>query len=195
MRKNIKQFVANTAMAGTLALLSANVMALPAITGTLEMTGGFFALDAAGTKLTDATTATAIDFDFFGDDRFGVISGSDAFASLGGAMGDITDFTFDGFSSPIADFWSLDIFSFELTSIARDTSVDPSLFLRLSGEGVLSGAGYDDTVATWSFAGSGSGSTIFSWTAVSVESVPEPGILALLSVGLIGLGLRRKVKI
>ena len=191
MIKNIKQFV----LAGSLAVLSANVMALPTIDGTLKMSGGFSALDATGAKLTDATTATAIDFDFFGSNFFGVISGSGAFAGLDGQMGDITDFTFASFSSPIVDFWSVDKFSFELTSVARDISDDPSKFVRLSGEGVLSATGYEDTVANWSFAGSGSGSTTFSWSAGTTESVPEPGVLALLSVGLIGFGLRKKVKI
>lgn len=182
-----------------LTMLAFNVMAVPSpspITGTLSMTGSLYALDAGGTRTSDASTAKAIDFDFFGSNRFRVISGSDAFAGLNGQMGNITDFTFDAFSGPISNFWSVDIFSFELTDITRVVSNDPVNFLRLSGEGIISATGYDNTKAGWSFASTTSGGGIFSWsanTAAQTVAAPEPGMLVLLAMGLIGFGLRKKI--
>lgn len=184
--------------------MSTNVMAIPSITGKLEMTGSAYAIDTSGAQTTDASTAIAINFDRFGANQFVVSAGDGDFASLTtGQVGDITDFQFDNYgtpiagyalaNSPIANFWEIAGFSFELNNIVRETGGDPAKDLLLSGTGVISSSGFKDTAASWSFSGDTSGNGLFGWSATS--SVPEPGMLALLSLGLLGIGLRKKTKV
>ncbi|HHJ35048.1 MAG TPA: hypothetical protein ENJ87_04720, partial [Gammaproteobacteria bacterium] len=111
-----------------------NAAALP-VTGTLEMTGSFFAVDGNGAAVSDASLATGIDFDFFGFDMFRATSGDGDFAGLAGQVGTITDFQFAAFAAPIADFWTIDAFSFELTDISLGFTNDPEDFLVLDGVG------------------------------------------------------------
>ena len=65
----------------------------------------------------------------------------------------------------------------------------------MEGTGVLSGNGYDDTNATWSFSAQATGSSysmkinaVNAVTAVPAVPVSEPGVLALLGLGLMGIG-------
>lgn len=170
-----------------LLVLSFSVMALPSVTGTMEMTGAFHALDASGAQTSDASSAVAIDFDFFGYNKFRVTASDGDFTGLTGQVGDIKDFQFDPLVGSIADFWTVGGFSFELTAITRMPTNDPSAFLALDGTGIISAAGFEDTVASWRFSGDTSGGGIFSWSstsAVTATAVPEPAILALLSLGL-----------
>ena len=173
----------------------------------MEMSGGFFATDTNGYTVT-ADTATNIDFSFFGFDMFRVINADRDFSHLTGAIGSITDFQFDPFVASIQDFWTVGTFAFELTDVTRGVTNDPVNFLVLDGVGVLSGTDYADTDATWTFSGDTSGTGIFSWSATSTEteteslsttlasirSVPEPSIIFLISIGLIGFRLRNKNK-
>lgn len=177
---------------GVLTLIAINVQALPIITGTMEMGGSFFALDSSGNQ-TGAASAVAIDFDIFGYDKFLVNTADGAFSGLADTYGDIKDFNFDPFNSPIADFWTIAAFSFELTDVSRGFTNDPDRFLVLDGVGIISAAGFENTMATWSFSGETTGSGTFSWSATSAAAVPEPGLLLLLSMGLIGFGVRRKL--
>lgn len=186
---NFKQLI----LASIFILVTSNAIAiaLPSITGTLEMTGAFYAVDARGNRTSDASVATGIDFDLFGFDKFRATLGDGAYAGLAGQTGDITDFQFDSFAGPIADFWTIDDFSFELTGVTRIPTSNPGAFLALDGMGIISAAGFENTAASWSLTGDTSGGGIFSWSATSATSVPEPGVLALLSLGLIGIGLRK----
>jgi len=178
-----------------LLVLAFNVMALPSVTGTMEMTGAFHALDASGARTSDASTAVAIDFDFFGYNKFRVTAADGDFTGLAGQIGDIKDFQFDPLIGSIADFWKVANFSFELTAITRLPTNDPSAFLALDGTGIVRAAGFEDTVASWKFSGDTSGGGIFSWSSTSAVAVPEPAVLALLSLGLVvGLVSTRRYK-
>lgn len=185
-----KQILAGAA----LAMLAFNVMALPSISGTLQMTGAFYAVDAHGNYTSDGALATGIDFDLFGTDRFRATLGDGSFAGLAGQLGNITDFQFDPLSASIANFWTIDIFSFELTHITRVPSSDPSKFISLDGTGIISADGYESTVTSWRLSGDTTGGGIFSWSATSATAaVPEPSVLALLALGLIVISLRRRI--
>ncbi len=177
--------------------IATSVCALP-VTGEMEMTGGFHLVDAGGNTVSSAAAATGVDFDFFGFDKFRATAGDGDFSGFAGMVGDISDFQFGSFS-PIANFWTIDIFSFELTSVARGFTNDPANFLVLNGSGTISAAGFDDTAADWLFTGDASGGGLLSWSATpsilgvpAVAAIPEPGVLALLSIGLIGFSLRKK---
>ena len=184
------------ALGGLLFAVAANVFALPLVSGTMEMSGSFYAIDASGARTSNANNAIAIDFDFFGMDKFRVNSAEGDFSGLEtvdvSTLGDIKDFQFASLPAPISDFWVVDKFSFELKDVIRTNS--SSSFIDLVGTGVITAAGFAGTDATWTLSGDTSGGGVFSWSASAedVTGVPEPGMLALLSIGLIGLGLRKK---
>lgn len=180
--------------------VAANVHSLPLVTGTMDMSGSFYAIDATGAQTGNANNAIAIDFDFFGMDKFRVNSADGDFAGLEtingdiSTLGDIKDFQFAPLPASIADFWVIDIFSFELTEVVRTNN--SSSFIDLIGSGIITAAGFEATNATWTLSGNTSGGGVFSWSAgleSGDKSVPEPGVLALLSIGLISLGLRKKL--
>jgi hypothetical protein len=186
---NIKQLM----IGSMLFAVAANALALPVVSGTMDMSGSFYAIDAAGAQTSNANDAVAIDFDFFGMDKFRVTNAEGDFAGLEtvsgdvSTLGDIKDFQFAPLVTSIPDFWVVDIFSFELTDVVRTNN--SSSFIDLTGSGIITATGFEATDATWIFSGDTSGGGVFSWTASSATTVPEPGVLAMLSIGLIGLSL------
>ena len=178
---------------GLLALATSMASAMPYINGNLEMTGSFRPLDANGDEVTDASAAVKIDFYrlISGDNTFIVTAGTEHFGGLDGEVGNIKDLPFTSFTGPIDDFWSVGEFSFKLTAVDILSISDPAEFLRLEGTGIISNTNFEDTAGSWSFSGDTADGGTFSWSASSA-AVPEPGILALISLGLIGIGIRRK---
>jgi PEP-CTERM motif len=176
---------------GLFSLMASNAMALvmAPITGTLEMTGSLSAtVDDKAEELTINFTrskfiTTSADGDFSGVGRFGDI---------------VPSLDVSPFSGPISDFLTIDAFSFELIDLALVSGDigSTSTFLTVIGNGILSGSGFTDTDAIWRLSAESSGGSIGGWSATLTaqeSDVPEPGILALLSLGLITMVVRRRM--
>jgi hypothetical protein len=101
------------------------------------------------------------------------------------------DFNYDPLSGT-TPLWTAGTFSFDLTNI---TSINENPgaggVLSLAGLGTMSSAGYDDTLFAWSFSADSAGGGVFAFSSTNIP-VPEPGILLLLSTGLLGLGISRR---
>ena len=169
-----------------LLVVSQTAVAMPYITGSIDITGNSVVLD-------DGTNATGInwidlDSNLVNGDTGVVSAATGSFASLATfplTTATLTDFTFA--SLPVADLWSAGIFSFELTSVTVDSFTKGQL-LNLSGAGVISAAGYADTAGVWDYSSQ-------SGLSFSSNTVPEPSIAALIGIGLLGFGfLSRRQK-
>ena len=195
--KTYSLIIKSVFLAGLLAASSVS-FAIP-ISGVIGMGGTFNPVNSSNT-IVPLDAATGIDFS---PNTFRVAAGSTGdFAALAGMTGSIQDLQFaPSFSGPVDDFWTVGGFAFKLTMLDEVTPPGfESMFLNLSGEGIISGTGYDDTDGTWTFAGTGGGG-VFTWAAASAAagggtgssgdeymSVPEPMALALIGIGLVGFG-------
>jgi hypothetical protein len=100
-------------------------------------------------------------------------------------------------STATPSLWQVGGFNFDLTSASIVTQ--NANFLNITGFGTVSGNGFDATPGIWTFSSSdsnGSSQTTFGFQATA-QAVPEPGSLALLSIGACiaaGKGWRRKIK-
>jgi len=80
-------------------------------------------------------------------------------------------------------------YSFDLNAILSDVNI--GTFRLIEGSGIFT-IGTETTTGTWAFStqGGGSGGT-FSFSA---SHIPEPAILGLLGLGLIGIGTTRRAR-
>lgn len=167
----------------------------------------------AGTAVSNGPLATATAFTSFVGVQ--VSDGSDSYEPPT-LVDDITSVTVTAFSfgsgsysmapvSPVVDpLWTFSFggatYSFKLLALSVSRFASSSTqFLNITGQGVASITGYDNTPATFALSstqsiGSVSSSTTFSLTSTAVSTtVPEPGALSLLGVVLLGLvGWRRR---
>jgi hypothetical protein len=96
----------------------------------------------------------------------------------------VSTFIYDPFV-PTQTIWSVGGFTFNLNSVTA-TPIGGSLFLN--GFGTVSSAGFADTTMAWTISGGQNSS-------FSASTVPEPSVIALFGLGLLGLGLaRRKIR-
>lgn len=91
---------------------------------------------------------------------------------------------------PATPLWlatdGVNTFSFDLTTVVVDV-FNVGGAVHLLGTGVLKATGFADTAGTWDY----SSQTGLSFSSITV---PEPGIAALIAIGLLGFGFSRRQK-
>lgn len=115
-------------------------------------------------------------------------------------LGTIEDFDFSPLGSlggggvgPIADFWTIGIFNFDLEAV--NILFQSGMALFLEGTGTMSATGFDDTPGNFMFTTQTAGDRTFS-ASFSSATIPEPATLGLVGLGFVGLGVaarRRQV--
>ncbi|MDH3588161.1 MAG: PEP-CTERM sorting domain-containing protein [Gammaproteobacteria bacterium] len=176
----------------TIKTLLASTLLLPFVAGATPITGNIAMIGQLSTTCDVAVCGlNNADGLIFLTDGF-VIAADGDFAANGVAFGSLaamSDFSFDPFAT-VDPLWTVSIFSFALESIDVSQGVE---FLELSGAGTVSGLGFDDTAGLWTLSSQGGdGDLEFSWSSTALAAAPEPGILMLMGLGLIGgLGARR----
>ena len=154
------------------------------INGMINFTGG-------GTITADST-GTAVDTITFNTTKVN----DDAFLQTGNFSG------LEGQTAAFSDFnisnalpttlWSVGPFTFQISNVLVNTVTTGNLFTTtsLSGTGIISAAGFDDTSAEWVITANGTDTRVsFSSTAV-----PAPAGAALLGLCLLGFGFARRNK-
>ncbi len=167
------------------------------ITGSISFGMSGVAANAGG-PLPNFTGATMIDF-ADATPNGSVQSSSGDFATAGFTfLTPVTfyDLDFGTPGLPLAPLWTgtsgPNTASFDLLALTIDGQTANTL--DLSGSGVLKLTGYEDTPASWTLSGDiTTGSVVFGLSSTNTANpVPEPSILALLGLGLLGFAGRRK---
>ena len=148
-------------------------------------------LNIAGTATYDAPIATATEVVLFSNvTTQGANTGSFAGVAAGLPVAMTSPYVFNP-STAAPMLWSVAGFTFDLQSSTIITqSVNGILIV---GKGIVSGNGFDQTPAEWSFSQQKGRGTVLSFSATT-EAVPDGGMtLVLLGGALVGLaGFRAK---
>ena len=163
----------------------AGVASAAAITGSIGFTGAY--THDGTSDLSDANqifiSTAAVE---------GITTGS--FLDAGIVAGDAatySNFVFDPVSTPIANIWTIDIFTFTLTSMSVDFQNAATLVLSGKGMFETTDNSLDDAFGDWTFTANDTGLNL-TWS--SSAAVPEPAITLLLATGLIGFGFARRAR-
>lgn len=159
------------------AILSINVAFAAPITGRIDFTGSGAAVTSGGTLL----TTTGLTFN-------NPVSAVIATGSFAG----ITTGTFNSFSlasvsmaTPV-QLWTAGTFTFDMSSITN--AYNTASTIVLTGYGTIMNSGANATSGTFNITANSGGGNVFSFSSTTV---PEPGPIALLGLGLLGLGAAR----
>jgi PEP-CTERM motif len=164
-------------------LLTAGLAAATPITGAIIFNGGVTLNNPVGT----ATWVTGWDAKVFASSLPGV-------ALAGSTVNFKTPWVFSPINTgaPIANFWSVGVYTFSLASWTINNQ--DAAQLSIDGIGTISASGFDPTPGTWHFSTQTNDvGGVFSFSASSA-AVPEPASLLLLTAGIGGLGLFRRRK-
>lgn len=162
--------------------MSSMAFAVP-ITGEIGFSGDNTIV--TGTDYSDATELSFSD----------VVVGSGATGSF--AEAGLTSGTSATFSNLVIDpfapqgLWEAGGFSFSTNTL--DVDFQNAATMTLSGVGTVSGNGFDATEGSWSMSANQLTFSAFTITA-DPSPVPAPGLLALVGLGLIGIGISRRLK-
>ena len=145
------------------------------ITGNMGIGGGYSA--SGGTDLSDATFLELTS-----------VTGTSGTDILGTSVGFFTpgivnngSFTINPFTPPQTNLFVIGGWQLDLSSL---NIVDQTAgILSMNGSGVLSGNGYQDTNAIWTFSAQSTGSTY----SMTITAIPVPAAVWLFCAGLIGL--------